>query len=218
MKKFESIYVEGLETFINEKLTPRPFSIMKEMEDFAEKNKIPILSPATGAILKFLITVYKPKKILELGTGLGYSTAWMISSRISLEIDTIDRNARELKSAESFLTKLVSPMQKITFLHAHCLEFLKQTEKIPEYDFIFVDCDKICYPEILEILKTKSKPKTILAFDNVLWHARLDETKYTKPSDKAIQEFWKQVKATVSNSTLFPAGDGLLVIENGEGL
>ena len=39
MKKFESIYIDGLEDFINEKLTPRPFPIFFEMEDFAKKFK-----------------------------------------------------------------------------------------------------------------------------------------------------------------------------------
>ena len=213
MKKFESIYIEGLETYINENLIQRPFPIMNEMEVFALENKIPILSPATGAILKFLVTLNKPKKILELGTGLGYSTAWMLSSELELEIDTFDRNAREQKSAESFLQKIQNQNQKVHYLNKHCLEYLNTSKQL-DYELVFIDCDKICYPEILNNLKEKTKPGTIWIFDNVLWHGRLDETRHTKPSDKAIQEFWKLVLSQNQKYTLFPAGDGLLVLNH----
>lgn len=212
MKKFESIYIDGLESFINDNLTEKPFPIMKEMEEFAHNNRIPILSPAAGSILKFLVTIYKPQKVLELGTGLGYSTAWMLSSCISIEIDTIDRNGEELKSAELFLSKLLLQTQKVQFLHKQCQEYLTSSINLYEYDFIFTDCDKIFYPEFLEILIQKTKPKTILLFDNVLWHGRLDEEKHNKPSDRAIQEFWKLIKTRTLPYTLFPAGDGLLLI------
>ena len=212
MKKFESIYIDGLETFINERLTQRPFPILFEMEEFAKNNKIPILSPAAGSVLKFLISLLKPKKVLELGTGLGYSTSWMLSAGIPIEIYTLDRNARELKSAESFLNQIILETQKIHFVETHCLEFLKKTGDLHSFDLVFVDCDKICYPEILELLSQKTKPETHLLFDNVLWHGRLEESKHTKPSDKAIQDFCRQVQFRKLNYTLFPSGDGLLLI------
>ena len=188
MKKFESIYIDGFESFINDRLIDRPFPIMKEMEVFAEKNRIPILSPAAGSIVKFLCETYKTSKILELGTGLGYSTAWMLSSGNTLEIDTIDRNAKELQSAHMFLDQIKTHTQKINFIHTHCIEYLKKIEQL-SYDFIFIDCDKICYPEIFAILIEKSDQTTKLLFDNVLWHGRLDGSIYTKPSDRAMQEF-----------------------------
>ena len=86
MKKFESIYKEGLEAYINDNLILRPFPIFREMEAFALENKIPILSPAAGSILQLLFSLHKPMRVLELGTGLGYSTAWMLSSNISVEM------------------------------------------------------------------------------------------------------------------------------------
>lgn len=212
MKEFESIYIDGLERIINEKLTQRPFHIFLEMEEFAKNNKIPILSPAAGSVLKFLINILKPKNVLELGTGLGYSTSWMLSAGIPIEIYTLDRNARELRSAESFLSQIILETQKIHFMETHCLEFLKKAEDLHSFDLVFVDCDKICYPEILEILSQKTKPETHWLFDNVLWHGRLEEGKHTKPSDKAIQAFWREIQLRKLNYTLFPSGDGLLLI------
>lgn len=211
MKKFESIYIDNFESFINDRLIDRPSPIFKEMEVFAANNNIPILSPSAGSILKFLCETYKPRKILELGTGLGYSTAWMLSANYALEIDTLDRNAKELKSATYFLEQIKTKEQNVNLIQSHCVEFLKKAEKL-NYDFIFIDCDKICYPEILEILKEKANLDTKLLFDNVLWHGRLDEAQYTKPSDRAIQNFWKIVEKKTYKKTLFAAGDGLLLL------
>lgn len=213
MKKFESIYVDGLEAYINDNLVQRPFPIMYEMEAFARENRIPILSPATGSILKLLATQYKSRKILELGTGLGYSTAWLLSSGLQMEIETLDRNLREQKSAETFLRKIQNHDQSIHFLNRHCLEFLTECS-ILEYDLIFVDCDKICYPEILDHLSKKTPKESIWLFDNVLWHGRLNETIHTKPSDRAIQDFWKTLRNQKHAYTLFPSGDGLLLVNS----
>jgi caffeoyl-CoA O-methyltransferase len=214
MKKFESIYIDGFESFIDEKLVKRPFPIMQEMEIFAKENKIPIVSLAAGSILKFLITALRPQKILELGTGLGYSTTWMLSSGIPLEIDTIDRNAKELNSANTFIEKIRDGNQIVNLLNLHCIEFIKNSEDLTKYDFVFIDCDKICYPEILEILLEKKQKLAYLLFDNVLWHGRLDRELYSKPSDRAMQEFWQILENKSISNTLFPAGDGLCLIKN----
>jgi predicted O-methyltransferase YrrM len=213
MKQFESIFRGDFEKWINEKLVQKPSSIFLEMEEFAFKSKIPILSPVAGENLKFLVEVFQPSRILELGTGLGYSTAWMLASQLDLEIVTIDRNLEALNWAESFMKKLISNNQKVIYLKAHCLHYLREQENINSYDFIFVDCDKITYPEILEILVTKTSKNTKLVFDNVLWHGRLDPSLYTRPSDRAIQKFWEIVISKKLKRTLIPAGDGLLLIK-----
>ncbi|MBL0265915.1 MAG: class I SAM-dependent methyltransferase [Leptospiraceae bacterium] len=212
MKKFESIYKEGLEAYINDNLILRPFPIFREMEAFALENKIPILSPAAGSILQLLFSLHKPMRVLELGTGLGYSTAWMLSSNISVEIVSLDRNAKELKSAKFFLNQIKKENQSVKLIQTHCIEFLKQSD-LTEYDMFFIDCDKICYPEILEILLEKCKAQAWLLFDNVLWHGRLEKEIYSKPSDRAIQDFWDLIKNKNLIYTLFAAADGLLLIE-----
>ena len=211
MKEFESYYINDLEEKINSELICRPSNIFIEMEDFAKKEKIPILSPSTGSILNFLIKQINSKKILELGTGLGYSAAWILFSNNNLELDTIDRNLRELKRAEFFLEKL-KYKNKINFIRAHCLEYLEKINHLNEYDTIFIDCDKICYPDLIDIFLKKTKPKTYLLFDNVLWHGRLFDAEYNKPSDIAMKEFWKKIKSNFSYQ-LFTNGDGLLLTQ-----
>lgn len=214
MKEFKSIYIDNLEEFINENLIERPSSIFLEMEKFGLENRIPILSPGAGSVLKFLIETNRPSKVLELGTGLGYSTAWMLASGLPLEITTIDRNDRELNSAKSFLDRILLPEQNVNYIHRWCVEYLKEIPDINDFSLIFIDCDKVAYPEILEYLIAEKKPGLKIIFDNVLWHGRLDEVLHTKPSDRAVQDFWKIIKSSSwKTKVLFPAGDGLILLE-----
>lgn len=214
MKKLDGIFKEGFETWINENLIPRPSPIFYEIEQKAKEINIPILSPASGAILKFLIETLKPKRILELGTGLGYSTSWMLASDLSLHIDTIDRNPLCLEESKKFIDKIKSSSQKVEYLKTHGLLYLRNLDSFEIYDFIFIDFDKITYPELLELLLKKTNPKVQIVFDNVLWHGRLDPQIHNRPSDLSIQKLWSMIKERNLKYTLFPSGDGLLFIQN----
>lgn len=212
MNKTESIFKDDLEIWIDD-LVPRPHPILIEIETKAKELKVPILSPTSGAIVKFLIETIKPKKVLELGTGLGYSTSWMLLSNLEMQIDTIDRNPDCLYEAKNFIDKLIQENQKVEYLKTHGMLYLKNQASFEMYDFIFIDFDKITYPELLEMFLIKGKRDTKILFDNVLWHGRLNPEIHNRPSDLAIQKLWGLVKEKNLKRTLFPSGDGLLLIQ-----
>ncbi|MBE7411152.1 MAG: O-methyltransferase [Leptospiraceae bacterium] len=213
MKK-ESIFIEGLESFINGELIKRPSEVFQKIENIAIEKKFPILSPMSGHVLSFLVKEFSPKKILELGTGLGYSILWIMSSGIKLEkIRTLDRSIESLDYAKKFLKEGSLHFEKIEFILDWAVEFLKKSPEIAtDSDFIFVDCDKVFYPEILKELMNTCKKGTSIVFDNVLWHGRVMNRTLNKNSDLAIQQFWTDIKKSDWKSTLFPAGDGLLLL------
>jgi caffeoyl-CoA O-methyltransferase len=213
MKKFESIYEDNLELFIHENLTNRPEILFREIEELAVKMKVPILSPATGEVLKYIIEKEKPSKILELGTGIGYSILWMLSSQVSITIESWERNPVCIATAENYIKKYISTHQNIIIKNLHILDECRKTDSFKDFDLIFIDCDKICYPELIETLPFKMKKDSIILIDNVLWHGRLLSEVHNKPSDKAIQKFWEIVIHNHKNRTLFPVGDGLLLIK-----
>jgi predicted O-methyltransferase YrrM len=210
MKKFESIFKDGLEDFINVRLVQRPNPFFEVMEERAKVRNVPILSPAAGEVLRYLVKTKNPQNILELGTGLGYSTAWMLSGLEQVQITTIERNEKLVQTAKEFLKPHIQKSQKVEFLKMGCVEYL-QTNDLAKYDLFFIDCDKIFYPEILDLLKPYKKEGVSFIFDNVLWHGRLDPTLYDRPSDRAIQKLWEMVFTLDWERTLFSAGDGLLL-------
>ncbi|MCC5813594.1 MAG: O-methyltransferase [Leptospira sp.] len=223
MKKTGSIFLPGLEEYINQNLISRPHPFFLEIEKFAEENTIPILSPSSGSLLAKLIDWLQPKSILELGTGAGYSLHWMVSKiQTPVSITTVDRNREIFPIIQEFWE--VSPYKEkhsVKFQPGHIVEQLQNGSLNPlDYDFIFIDSDKITYPDLIQIFEEKWKlinerkfSKQYLLFDNVLWHGRLMNPDPNKTSDLALTEFWKYVKERKFEETLIPAGDGLLLIE-----
>lgn len=212
MKKFLSIYRDNLEDFIHTNLTSRPSNLFNRVEAYALETRVPILSPATGEVLQFIIRSRNPTRILELGTGLGYSILWMLSTGLPLSIESWERNPECLKKAGEFVNQFLSENQNVNLKQCHILDTIS-TQTFLEYDLIFIDCDKVCYPELIRILPGKMRKGATLLFDNVLWHGRLHKEIHTRPSDISVQNFWETILQFHSKRTLFPVGDGLLLVE-----
>ncbi|EKO13886.1 O-methyltransferase [Leptospira kirschneri] len=210
-----SIFLNGLEEKIDSDLIPRPIKILFQMEKEAAELGVPILTPASGSVLRFLVEIEQPKEILELGTGYGVSLFWMASGlKVSSKIVSLEREINYITKVHSYLEKHPFENLDIHLLKVHCLHYLKEICGNPETiwtaKFVFVDCDKVLYPEIFRILK-RLQPDTAV-FDNVLWHGRIFDPSRQAPSDKAMREFWNEVQNSNLTYTLFPVGDGLLRI------
>ncbi|MCW7472754.1 methyltransferase [Leptospira levettii] len=211
MKPRPSIFIEGLEPFIDTDLVCKPSPVFSEMEAYAKEKNIPIVTAATGGVLSHLVSFLKPKTILELGTGLGYSTLWMFYGSKSSKIVTVDRHEEQAKLLEVYAEKMgVKDQMDVTRVTGSVLEALEEEMFWIDTDFYFVDCDKITYPKIFQTLWPKAKKGSSFVFDNVLWHGRVLHPDPKKPSDMAVMELWNAVKSQVSDYTLFPVGDGLL--------
>lgn len=208
MKEFQSIYKENFEEQINS-LIKRPNNLFYEMEEYGRMNKIPFLSITSGQILNYIIKSENPNSVLELGTGIGYSTIWMLEAKKNLFVTTIDRNEKEIIQAEKILKQNYTEA-KLQFLNQDILEYLENAENLFEFDFVFIDHDKVDYPKAFEICKLKCKPKTILVFDNMIWHGKIFSDDSNKPSDLAIKKIWSEIKNY--DYEFFSGGDGLVKI------
>ncbi|XDD51208.1 O-methyltransferase [Leptospira sp. WS92.C1] len=210
-----SVFTEGLEEKIDSELVVRPVEILYQMEEDAAREGVPVLTPASGAVLRFLVEAEQPEEILELGTGYGISLFWMASGlkRIA-KIISLEREIFYIAKVRSYLEKHPFGDLDIHLLKTHCLQFLKEAEENSNRNwsgkFVFIDCDKVLYPEIFRIL-SRLRP-SVAVFDNVLWHGRIFDSSRQAPSDKAVREFWEEVKNSNLSYTLFPVGDGLLQI------
>ncbi|XDD47741.1 O-methyltransferase [Leptospira sp. WS39.C2] len=211
MKPRPSIYIEGLEPFIDSELVHKPNTVFLEMESYAKEKNIPIVTAATGGVLSQIVSLIKPKTILELGTGLGYSTLWMVHGSKDSKITTVDRHEEQAKALDMYAKKMgLESQMDVTRVTGSVLEYLEEEGNWRETDFFFIDCDKITYPTIFRTLWPKVKEGACFVIDNVLWHGRVLNPDPKKPSDMAVMELWNEVKSQVSDYTLFPVGDGLL--------
>ena len=74
-------------------LRREPHQLIKEMEDFAEANKIPILDWNAAELLEHIVITHKPKRVLEIGTAIAYSSIRIARTlKKKASIDTIEKS------------------------------------------------------------------------------------------------------------------------------
>ena len=82
-------------------------AMLKNMEEYAKKNNVPIVHPEVARFLTVLGRIKKPKYILEIGTAIGYS-AIVMSEFLQSDgrIDTIEKDENVLKKASENIKSL----------------------------------------------------------------------------------------------------------------
>jgi len=195
-----------LNSFISTKDT-----LLKNIEDFAEKNRIPILVPSSANLLEQFIIMTKPKRVLEIGTAIGYSSiriARLLGKQSILH--TIEKSSGNILLAKENIAK-ASLQNKIKLIEGDALRIMPQMKK--KYDFIFLDADKEDYKRLFDYSMLLLKKDGIIFIDNLLWHgyvaAKNVPQKY-KSSTKHIKDFNRIFMMQPSlRSIILPVGDGV---------
>ena len=195
-----------LESFI-----PEQDDLIKQLEAFAEKNRVPILDSASAVFLEQIILTAKPKRVLEIGTAIGYS-----SIRIARKLEpkgvvvTLEKSAPNYKLAQANF-KAAGVEEKIEFLFGDALDIMPKIKK--KFDFIFLDADKEDYKNLFELSLSLLNKGGIIFVDNLLWSgyaAKKVVPKKYKNSSRHIKEFNNYFMNHESLfTTLLPIGDGI---------
>lgn len=186
-------------------------ALLIEMENFAEHNNIPILDWHSAEFLEKLIKIYKPDRVLEIGTAIGYSTiriARCLSKKAT--VYTIEKSKDNINLAEVNFEKS-GVAKKIKLLQGDALSILPQIGK--KFDFIFLDADKEDYKRLFDYSMILLRKGGVILVDNLLWHGYAASSrvpsKYLK-SSKHIKDFNKIfILQQNLDSMIIPIGDGL---------
>ena len=195
-------------------------SLMKEekndlshIESEARVNHVPIVKPETKELLRTLVLLKKPMKILEVGAAVGFSSLYMNSYQPEGgTIITIERNEKRIKKAKENI-KNQGKEEQITLLEGDAIEILKGLDG--SFDLIFVDAAKGQYinylPEILRLM-----PKGgLLITDNILQEGELVESRYVVTRrDRTIHTRIREYVYELTHNdnlitSIVPIGDGI---------
>ncbi len=215
-KNLSDILPEDIESFVNNYME-KP-SILREMEAFASKNKVPILLPISASFLSLLCTMIKPKDILEIGTGIGYSTLSMyLSINGNCRITTIDSNANRVSIARQFFKK--ANAKNINVIYADAFDIIEDMMlKSQTFDMVLVDSAKAEYPFLNYKVQTLLNQNGLALFDNVLFRGMVvkkDVEKRYRRGIRLLRHFLTSVKDYPNfRSFIIPIGDGILVLTN----
>jgi len=195
-------------------LIPSNVGILDELEKYSVENRVPIVQKETAKFLELMVTINKPKRILELGTAIGYSAILMnLTSGGCSEVTTIERDEKMIEIANANIEKY-GLQSKITILKGDCLEILESIQD--EYDMIFMDAGKGHYNHFLPHCLRLLKKDGVLIADNVLFRGMVASSKLATRRKITIIKRMKSYLELVSNNddlvtSVIPMGDGISV-------
>lgn len=141
--------------------------LLKELEIYAEENSVPIVHKEVSDLLKVLLKIQKPKKILEVGCAIGYSSILFATiCGDDSDITTCERNPIMIEKAKENIKK-AGFENNIKILEGDAVENLKDIEG--EFDMIFLDAAKGQYKLFYDLVIDKLKVGGVLISDNILY-------------------------------------------------
>lgn len=187
--------------------------VCDEIEEFAHQTNVPIIRKEMESFLRVLIEIKKPKRILELGTAIGYSAILMANTMSEdCRITTIENYDKRIPIARDNF-KRAGVEEKVELLEGDALEIL---QKINEpYDFVFMDAAKAQYLVYLKEIMRLLPVGGILIVDNVLQDGELVESRYAvERRNRTIHSRMREYLYEVKNmkeleTTIIPIGDGI---------
>jgi caffeoyl-CoA O-methyltransferase len=207
MKLISSELIEHLN-----KLVPERNEILRDMEARAARDGFPIIGPASGQACYLVARMIKAKKIYELGSGFGYSTAWFaraVKENGGGEVHHVVWDEALSREARGNLDQL-GYSGIVQYTVGEAVASLEKSQE--EYDLIFCDIDKDAYPEAIRVAYEKLTKGGILIVDNMLWGGDIfdtsDQSAFTLGICEATDMLAKDDKWI---HTLIPIRDGLML-------
>ena len=189
--------------------------LLKEMRLFASENYVPIIRPETERILCSLIKERKPKRLLELGAAIGYSS--ISFSRYIAEdglIITVERDEDRAQMARDNIEK-ANLNKKIRLIEDDALTLLRSMDR--KVDIIFLDADKSHYIDYYEDCLRLLNDGGIIIADNVLFAGLVEKEGEAERKHRTIVNnlrlFLKTVEEDERVTTdLLKIEDGIMII------
>ena len=195
--------------------TEMPEYLIK-MEEEALRDEVPIIRKDSQGLIQFLIELKKPQNILEIGTAVGFSAAFMSEwMPKGSHITTLEKVEMRLKKARKNLQK-IPRANDITLIEGDALLTLKKlNDENRTFDFIFMDAAKAQYMNFLESALPMLRTGGLLVTDNVLQEGSITDSKFiTERRDRTIhmrmRDYLYEIKHNpLLTTVILNVGDGM---------
>lgn len=205
---------ERLATYIDS-LDAGNTPFLDRVEQKALDGLVPVIRKGTQQFLKWILSVKRPERILEIGTAVGFSALLMAEyDPVFARIVTIENDAGRILSArENF--KEAGRQEQIELLEGDAKDILPSLDGL--FDFVFLDAAKGQYARFLPEIACLLRIGGILVTDNVLQDGDIIESRFAvtrrnRTIHKRMREYLYEVThSPLFVSTVLPVGDGLAV-------
>ncbi len=193
-----------------ERLLPPRDPRLAEMEDLGARQQVPISDPEVGRLLEILAGARPARRILEIGTAIGYGTLCLARGALEARLVSIDPDPERLEAARGFLAR-AGVLERVELIEAPALEALPRLAG--PFDLVYIDALKTEYRRYLDLALPLLTVGGLVVVDNMLWKGWIAEPPEGQPEDestRAIRAFnpyfmiHPQLRAI-----LLPLGDGV---------
>lgn len=189
-------------------------ALFKQMEDFAKENKVPIINENGRKVFIEIIKKYKPQRVLEIGTAIGYSA--LLTTYYGAEnakIISLELYEERAKQAQDFINQSAY-REQIKIILGDAAKNIEKLDKNYKFDMVFIDAAKGQYPDYLQKVLPLLADDGIILADNVLFRGYVMSEEKPPRRYKTIVKRLREYIAMVSDTDKFTTE----IFENGDGL
>jgi len=183
--------------------------VIAEMEEYGRSVSFPIVGPLVGRLLQQYARISGATRILELGSGFGYSAAWFfMAAPANVRIICTELSGENVVRGREYMARL-GAAGCVRFLQGNALELLDTIDG--NFDIIFNDIDKEAYPGAFEKGFPHLRRGGLFISDNVLWKGKVAQGNPDKET-RGIMEYNRMIfNSPEALSTIIPLRDGISV-------
>ncbi|HEX6595112.1 MAG TPA: O-methyltransferase [Bacillota bacterium] len=187
-----------------------------DLERQAKENNVPIMDPLSMNFVMQLIRLHKPKRILEIGTAIGYSALCMLEANPKATITTIEKDEKRYEEAFTNIKKHHKE-NRIKVIHGDAFDVLEILSARGElFDCIFIDASKAQYKRFFKQSVAMLNACGLVISDNVLFKGHIAHPEAKHPRYKTIIKRLRAYNQFLANhaeftNTIVPIGDGIAI-------
>lgn len=205
-----------IERYLRRLLPPRD-PVLVEMEQRAGRERIPIVGPVVGRLLYLLARIARARRVMELGSAIGYSTIWWaraVGPRGRVWYTDGDvANARE---ATRYFRR-AGVARRTSVMVGDAVECMRSVRG--SFDIVFCDIDKHGYPAAFEAAWPRIRPGGLFVCDNTLWSGQVADRAVRDEDTTAVRRLnLKAFSLSEAFAVLVPIRDGLGIVLKEKGV
>jgi caffeoyl-CoA O-methyltransferase len=205
------IVAPAVEKYLYDLIPPRD-AVLAEMEARAEKEGIPIVGPLVGRMFHLLATMVGAKRVMELGSAIGYSTIWWARAvGAGGRVFYTDGDPRKAGEAKAYVER-AGVADRVDLLVGDAVESMNTAVDGP-FDVVFCDIDKHGYPAAFRAALPRIRPGGLFVCDNTIWSGRVvSEAAKDDRNTLGVQELNRLVyESKEIYPVILPLRDGVTV-------